>query len=271
MAVFYANGNDIKQNTVDKSVDEEQSGVNMEVLKCLMGDSALQSSSMAVLRSAGDSVQLVSVNKPKAPKCDTVSVATEPKAEVEPSKPLFKSRIIWGGGRDRYGAFTEECAAYVNGRLSKIGVYSSGHAYQIPPRFKLVLNGYTGQTLPNVQNLSFAEAFQKVLELHRKAADYIKENLDISQLDTTKCYVVNMYYNTSQYMVQFYKESRWCKTGNYATHVGFVYYDQKEQAWIVDHNIHGNVHRDALEMVLGGRSNPKKYGVTTIYQVTKRK
>ena len=36
------------------------------------------------------------------------------------------------------------------------------------------------------------------------------------------------------------------------------------------HNIHGDVYYDALETILGGASNPHKYGVTSISQVTKR-
>ena len=70
-------------------------------------------------------------------------------------------------------------------------------------------------------------------------------------------------------MLEFFYAARKQGTGNYATHVGVLYYDKKAQAWIVEHNIHGHVHYDALVSVLGGRSNPHKYGVTSISRVTK--
>ena len=105
--------------------------------------------------------------------------------------------------------------------------------------------------------------------MHRQAADYIKEHLDISKLIPGAYYVVNMYYTTSPYMLQFFYEARKQGTGNYGTHVGVLYYDAEYETWIVEHNIHGHVHYDALESILGGLSNPHKYGVTSISRVSR--
>lgn len=33
---------------------------------------------------------------------------------------------------------------------------------------------------------------------------------------------------------------------------------------MVEHNIHGNIYKDTYDSVLGGRSNPNKYGITAI-------
>lgn len=275
---LFVSGNDIKYETPDSCAKEVlpepheiQVAANKALMECMLANTDLQSESIAVLLTGGDSIKTVAVHKPRKPKRESLAPPV-PVDSIEdyilPNLP-FKSRIIWHGGRDRYGAYTDECAAYVNGRLKKIGVYSTGHSYQIPARFKVVLNGYASLKLPNIQNLTFDKAFLKVIDTHRKAADYIKANLDVNKLDPDKYYVVNMYYSTSKYMVEFFNNARWSGTKNYATHVGFVYYDRKAQAWVVDHNIHGHVHRDALVAVLGGRSNPYKYGVTTIYQVGK--
>ena len=275
-----ASGNDIKYVAPDSSAKEVlpephevEVAANNRLMDCMLANTELQSESIAILLASGDSIKTVAVHKPCKPNGESLaSIAPVGSIadNVLPNLP-FKSRIIWHGGRDRHGDFTEECAAYVNGRLRKVGIYSSGHAYQIPAQFKTVLNGYSILKIPNVLNLAFEQAFRIVMDIHRKAADYIKANLDVNKLDPDKYYVVNMYYNTSKYMVEFYNNARWFGTRNYATHVGLVYYDRKEQAWVVDHNVHGNVHRDALVSVLGGRSNPFKYGVTTIYQVGKKR
>jgi hypothetical protein len=78
-----------------------------------------------------------------------------------------------------------------------------------------------------------------------------------------------MYYATSPYMMQFFYAASKQGTGNYGTHVGVMYYNTEYDIWVVEHNIHGHVHYDALESILGGESNPHKYGVTSISMVTK--
>ena len=185
-----------------------------------------------------------------------------------PNKP-FKSVIVKWAGRNRAGKYTSQCAAHVNGRLTRAGYYSNGHAYQILSRFPSVINGYKSVKIPELSKLSSEERVPAVLNMHREAADYVKENLDISKLVPGKYYVVNMYYTTSPYMLQFFYSARKQGTGNYGTHVGVLYYDAEAEAWVVEHNIHGHVHYDALVSILGGMSNPHKYGVTSISRVSK--
>lgn len=180
----------------------------------------------------------------------------------------FKSVIIWKGGRDRFGNFTEECAAHANGRLRKFGIYSYGHAYQIPSHFHPVVNGYLNVKIPNLSKLDSMRKFVAVLDTHRRASDYIRDNFDIATLNTKCYYVVNMYYCTSPHMLEFFVAARNQGTNNYGTHVGVLYFDKKSQDWVVEHNIHGNVYRNSLKTVIGGRSNPHKFGVTTIYRAS---
>jgi hypothetical protein len=182
----------------------------------------------------------------------------------------FESKIEKWAGRNRYGKYTEQCAAHANGCLARAGYYAQGHAYQVVGYFPSVINGYTNVEIPNLADMSYGERFAAVLNMHIEAADYVKAHLDISKLATEKYYLVNMYYNTSPYMLQFFYAAHKEGTRNYGTHVGVLYYSAEHETWIVEHNIHGDVYYDALETILGGASNPHKYGVTSISQVTKR-
>jgi hypothetical protein len=240
----------------------------------MLADTTLQKSSLAVLQSISDNTPLVYVDlseKPKKPVIVKDTVATVEKtpndiinpANVVPNKP-YKSKIVYGGGRNRYGKYTKECAAHANGRLKRAGIYSFGHAYQIPCHFPSVINGYKKVKLPELSKISWEKRASAILNAHRQAAEYVKENLNINKLIPGRYYVVNMYYSTSPHMIEFYVAARKQGTGNYGTHVGVLYYDKKAEAWIVEHNIHGHVHYDALVSVLGGRSNPHKYGITSI-------
>ena len=190
-------------------------------------------------------------------------------ADSTASKQLYKNRVVKWGGRNRYGKFTDQCAAHVNGCLSKVGYYTQGHAYQIPSYFPSIINGYRKIDVPSLSELRTELRFYAVLNMHRQAADYVKEHLDISKLVPGKYYVVNMYYNSSPYMLEFFYAASKQGTVNYGTHVGVLYYNTEYEVWIVEHNIHGHVHYDALESILGGLSNPHKYGVTSISRVTK--
>lgn len=67
------------------------------------------------------------------------------------------------------------------------------------------------------------------MNFHRIAADKIKENIDKSQLDITQNYVINMYYNTSPHMVDFYNDAIKNDTKNYGTHVGRLFYDKDQK------------------------------------------
>ena len=207
-------------------------------------------------------------NIPTTQSVDSLSVAAEkPAEEVAPG--AYKNRTVKWGGRDRYGRFTDQCAAHVNGRLKKFGYYSQGHAYQIPYHYPSVINGYLKAKIPDLSTISPEKRASAVLNMHREASDYVKKHLDISKLVPGKYYVVNMYYTTSPYMLEFFYAAKKQGTYNYGTHVGVLYYNTEYQTWIVEHNIHGHVHYDALVSILGGLSNPHKYGVTSISRVRK--
>ena len=199
---------------------------------------------------------------------DSLSVAEE---EIAPaaSDNVFEGKVVKWAGRDRYGKFTDQCAAHANGRLARAGYYSQGHAYQVPGYFPSIINGYKSVTIPVLSKVSANQRFATVLNMHHEAADYVKEHLDMSKLVRGKYYVVNMYYRTSPYMLQFFYAARQQGTGNYGTHIGVLYYSTEYETWIVEHNIHGHVHYDALESILGGASNTHKYGVTSISRVSK--
>lgn len=207
-------------------------------------------------------------NIPTTQSVDSLSVAAEKPAEkVAPG--AYKNRTVKWSGRDRYGRFTDQCAAHVNGRLKKFGYYSQGHAYQIPYHYPSVINGYLKAKIPDLSTISPEKRASAVLNMHREASDYVKKHLDISKLVPGKYYVVNMYYTTSPYMLEFFYAAKEQGTYNYGTHVGVLYYNTEYQTWIVEHNIHGHVHYDALVSILGGLSNPHKYGVTSISRVRK--
>ena len=207
-------------------------------------------------------------NIPTTQSVDSLSVAAEkPAEEVAPG--AYKKRTVKWGGRDRYGRFTDQCAAHVNGRLKKFGYYTQGHAYQIPYHYPSVINGYLKAKIPDLSTISPERRASAVLNMHREASDYVKKHLDISKLVPGKYYVVNMYYTTSPYMLKFFYAAKEQGTYNYGTHVGVLYYNTEYQTWIVEHNIHGHVHYDALVSILGGLSNPHKYGVTSISRVRK--
>lgn len=253
----------------------------------ITADSTLQNRSNEGIDTAVDtlrSVDIYAINRPRVDSLlvendslatmgvDSLGVATEQPTEEADSlasnKP-YENRVVKWGGRNRYGKFTDQCAAHANGCLARAGYYSQGHAYQIPGYFPSIINGYTKVEVPHLAKVRSELRVATVLNMHRQAADYVKENLDISKLVPGKYYVVNMYYTTSPYMLQFFYAAKQQGTGNYGTHVGVLYYSTESEVWIVEHNIHGHVHYDALETILGGLSNPHKYGITSISRVTK--
>ena len=190
---------------VAKPASEEK-----DVVLYIMQDTTLQNSNAKVLHKATNGIPVFYVTYPKQQEKDPLTAAAKPEEKVDtvkveemrknayvpPAKP-FKRVIIWGGGRDRYGNFTEECAAHANARLCRAKIYSSGHSYQILSQFKPIINGYNHIELPNLSKIgSWSGKFKAILDTHRKAADYVKENFDLSDLVPGKYYVVNMYYNT---------------------------------------------------------------------------
>ena len=107
---------------------------------------------------------------------------------------------------------------------------SYGNAYNIPAQFKSEINGYDHVDLPSgkMEGFSPADSTKAIMTAHRAASDYIKENFDVSSLDPNENYVVNMYYNTSPHMNDFYKAAEEGNTNNYGTHVGRLYHDPKD-------------------------------------------
>ena len=252
----------------DTSVAEQPAG--MALIASIKADSTFQTNCVEGLKAAIEASRQANIQA--AVVADSLSMVAEaPEEEVVSDvagKP-FEGKIVKWAGRNRYGKYTSQCAAHANGCLGRAGYYSQGHAYQIPCHFPSVINGYKHVKVPDLSKVKAEERFATVLNMHREAADYVKENLDISKLVRGKYYVVNMYYRTSPYMLQFFYSGRKQGTGNYGTHVGVLYYSKEYQMWIVEHNIHGNVHYDPLTSILGGLSNPHSYGVTSISRVSK--
>lgn len=249
------------------------SSENMTLIASIKADSAFQSHCVEGLRAAIEASrearnQRIENERRAAEEVDSLNVAAEEVASVDSNKP-FEGKIVKWAGRNRYGKYTSQCAAHANGCLGRAGYYSQGHAYQILSQFPSVINGYKHVKIPNLSTVSADKRFATVLEMHREAADYVKENLDISKLVRGKYYVVNMYYRTSPYMLQFFYSARKQGTGNYGTHVGVLYYSTEYKTWVVEHNIHGNVYYDPLLSILGGLSNPHSYGVTSISRVSR--
>ena len=62
-------------------------------------------------------------------------------------------------------------------------------------------------------------------------------------------------------MIDFYNSTIKENTGTPATHVGYAYWDGKN--WRVTHNIHGKIHNELLDEVLGS-NNGQKFGITSM-------
>ena len=95
---------------------------------------------------------------------DSTDVAEEPAEEVASDK-RYQNKLVKWGGRDRYGRFTDQCAAHVNGRLKRAGYYSQGHAYQSPYYFPSIINGYTKVEIPDLSQMSAERRFSAVLNM----------------------------------------------------------------------------------------------------------
>lgn len=163
---------------------------------------------------------------------------------------------------DRLGNLTPECATYVNTQLRSMGINAGGDAYQMGRRYKDFVNGYNGVNLtPNMAGYNHNDSIQAIRNIHYQAADNFKNNLDPSQMRKNHVYPVNMYYKTSPHMIDFYNSAIKENTGTPATHVGYAYWDGKN--WRVTHNIHGKIHNELLNEVLGS-NNGQKFGITSM-------
>lgn len=163
---------------------------------------------------------------------------------------------------DRLGNLTPECATYVNTQLRGMGIKAGGDAYQMGRRYKDFVNGYDGVNLtPNMAGYNHNDSLQAIRNIHYQAADNFKKNLDPLQMRKNHVYPVNMYYKTSPHMIDFYNSAIKENTGTPATHVGYAYWDGKN--WRVTHNIHGKIHNELLDEVLGS-NNGQKFGITSM-------
>ena len=142
---------------------------------------------------------------------------------------------------------TGECAFFSNSQLRDyFGIPAFGNAWE--------LNGEPLYTNPVSKPTSSSK--NKYFKYLHDSADQFASDFDFDQLDPNELYQVNMYYNGSP---------SWQKaepTGN-GTHAGYLQF--KDGQWYVVHNIHGNVHVDALNDILGG--NQKSYGVLNVYKI----
>lgn len=130
--------------------------------------------------------------------------------------------------KDKAGNLTKECATYTNTELSKQGIESYGNAYHILKQFRPKHNGYSRELPDFSDDKTASDSTATIINYHRAAADNIKENFDKSKLDPSQIYVVNMYYNTSPHILDFYKDAVKDKTGTYGTHVGHLYFDKDQ-------------------------------------------
>lgn len=158
---------------------------------------------------------------------------------------------------DRLGNKTLECATFSNTWMRNNGIKAGGDAYQVGRRYSPVINGYDGM------NLQRGVSNKQIMDYHRQAADRVQQNLDTLSLQKGHMYPVNMYYTTSPHMQEFYNKSLDENTKTPGTHTGVLYNNGNQ--WMVGHNIHGIILNNPVSEVLGGKSNPHKYGITAVY------
>lgn len=146
---------------------------------------------------------------------------------------------------------TDQCAAWSNGLLRDNGYLVNGNAWNLG-NVDMLFNGYDGLTKPEVYDST------AVTNYNHAATDNVFKNFDSKTLDTSKPYVVNMYYNNSPAQEDAYNNGE----GVTGTHTGVLTFDPEVKKWYVTHNIHGNIHQEPF-VDLQKSSSP--YGVTAIY------
>ena len=215
---------------------------------------------IGVLGSSGLIAQTIQPKKKASPQ-EEIAVKRQLAKQGVPEEAL-KGLTIPEKPVDRLGNLTPECATYVNTQLRGMGINAGGDAYQMGRRYKDFVNGYDGITLtPNMAGYTHNDSIQAIRNIHYQAADNFKNNLDILQMRKNHVYPVNMYYKTSPHMIDFYNSAIKENTGTPATHVGYAYWDGKN--WRVTHNIHGKIHNELLNEVLGS-NNGEKFGITSM-------
>ena len=215
---------------------------------------------IGVLGSSGLIAQTIQPKKKASPQ-EEIAVKRQLAKQGVPEEAL-KGLTIPEKPVDRLGNLTPECATYVNTQLRGMGINAGGDAYQMGRRYKDFVNGYDGINLtPNMAGYNHNDSIQAIRNIHYQAADNFKNNLDILQMRKNHVYPVNMYYKTSPHMIDFYNSAIKENTGTPATHVGYAYWDGKN--WRVTHNIHGKIHNELLNEVLGS-NNGEKFGITSM-------
>ena len=215
---------------------------------------------IGVLGSSGLIAQTIQPKKKASPQ-EEIAVKRQLAKQGVPEEAL-KGLTIPEKPVDRLGNLTPECATYVNTQLRGMGINAGGDAYQMGRRYKDFINGYDDVNLtPNMAGYNHNDSTQAIRNIHYQAADNFKNNFDILQMRKNHVYPVNMYYKTSPHMIDFYNSAIKENTGTPATHVGYAYWDGKN--WRVTHNIHGKIHNELLNEVLGS-NNGKKFGITSM-------
>jgi len=87
------------------------------------------------------------------------------------------------------------------------------------------------------------------------AADALKSNFMLSQLDPAQEYVANMYYMNSPYTKRAFQEG----TSGYGSHTGRLV--NRDGKWYVRHNFHGLIEESPIEDMLGAAHD---VGITRI-------
>lgn len=169
-------------------------------------------------------------------------------------KSIYQSGGGLKGGNKRCDKVeTDQCATWSNGLLRKNGYAISGNAWGLN-RVNTVFNGFDGLEKPSSYDRG------KVEQYNHNATSNVYKYFDSKTLDTSKPYVVNMYYNGSPSQEDAYYNGK----GVTGTHTGILTHDGKR--WNVTHNIHGTIHEEPF-ISLQNKGN--KYGVTAIYEPRK--
>lgn len=244
----------VKQEAMKPFITDVAKGIRNKRLGVLGGIGAL--GSIGTIGANG-----LTTKQKKASPQEEIAVKRQLAKQGVPKEAL-KGLTIPEKPVDRLGNLTPECATYVNTQLRSMGINAGGDAYQMGRRYKNFVNGYDGVNLtPNMSGYNRNDSIQAIRNIHYQAADNFKNNFDVLQMRKNHVYPVNMYYKTSPHMIDFYNSAIKENTGTPATHVGYAYWDGKN--WRVTHNIHGKIHNELLDEVLGS-NNGQKFGITSM-------
>lgn len=151
----------------------------------------------------------------------------------------------------------EECARMANLLAKEENYISSGDAWTRHDNQKTIYSGYDTRHRPTKYNRGPVENYEF------NAADDVKKNFDISNLDKERLYTVGMYFKGSGSLEKAYDNG----VDDVAhTHTGNLVFDKKKNKWVVIHNIHGKLITNDINDVLGSEG---KYGITSIYSPRK--